>query len=221
MPGKRTLALPRLPQGTPAPRLDGDLSDPAWRAAAGAEQGFAVADKFSIVGGLKPAQRATRVLATYDDENLYVSFRCTDTDVVAKERARDDAGVFDDDCVELFFGCGPEDPSNYWHLAISPANVRWDALVANRTAADPAANLEWDSAAAQGEGYWATEIRIPFKAIRIPGSAQKLSVAPVGATWRVNLARQDKPTNESSSWSPVKRGFTDDPAEFGRWYFPR
>ena len=40
-----------LPKGTPPPRLDGDLSDAAWRLASGAEQGMAVADKFTLIGG--------------------------------------------------------------------------------------------------------------------------------------------------------------------------
>ena len=147
--------------------------------------------------------------------------RCADPEVVATTRPADDTGVYDDDCIELFFSCGAADPTWYWHLTVNPVNARWDALTTNRTAMDTAANLDWESAAAQGEGYWAVEIRLPFKAIKVPGAAQGLAGAPVGSTWRVNLTREDKPSNENSSWSPVERGFLDNPAEFGRWYFPR
>lgn len=217
----RTLTIPRLSQGTPAPRIDGDLSDPAWLAAAGAEQNLAVADKFTLIGGQQPAQRPTRALVTYDDENLYVSFRCTDTEVVAQEQEQDDIGIYNDDCVEFFFSCGAGDPTSYWHLTVNAVNSRWDALTTNRTNMDTSPNLEWESAAAQSEGYWAAEIRIPFKAIKVPGAARGLAGAPVGSTWRVNLTREDKPSNENSSWSPVERGFLNNPAEFGRCYFPR
>ena len=219
VPGKRSLAVPRLPRGTPPPRIDGDLSDPAWLQAAGAEQGGAVADKFVLIGNRQPAPRATRALVTLDATNVYVSFRCADNEVLAKERERDDDGIFTDDCVELFIGVGAEDPTTYWHLTVNPANARWDALTTAGNPTDRKANLEWESAAAQGEGYWAAEIRIPFKALQVPGAVQGLAGAPVGATWRVNFTREDQPGNVNSSWSPVERGFTENPSEFGRWYF--
>ena len=221
VPGARTMSLPRLARGTPPPRLDGDLGDPAWRAAASAEQYAAVADRFSRIGGSEPAAKPTRVLATYDDESLYVSFRCTDSEVVATERAADDPGIYSDDCVEFFFSAGAEDPLEYWHLTVNPLNARWDALTTNRTQMDVTAGFAWESATSRGEGTWAVEMRIPFRLLRLPGSTETLAGAPVGATWRVNLTRQDKPSNENSSWSPVERGFIDNPSEFGRWTFPR
>jgi hypothetical protein len=217
----RTLNIPRLPKGTPPPRLDGDLGDAAWRMAAGAEQYQAVADKFSLIGGEKAPKNATRALVTYDDDYLYISFRCADAEVLADEHGRDEAGLYNDDCVEVFFTTESGDPTWYWHLTVNAKNSRWDALTIGRNALNTGADLEWDSATAQGEGYWAAEIRIPFKAIKAPGAAQGLAGAPVGATWRVNLCREDKPTNENSAWSPVERGFLDNPAEFGKWYFPR
>ena len=133
----------------------------------------------------------------------------------------DDPGIYSDDCVEFFFSTGAEDPLEYWHLTVNPLNARWDALTTNRTQMDVAAGFAWESATGSGEGTWAVEIRIPFRLLRPPGSAEPLTGAPVGATWRVNLTRQDKPGNENSSWSPVERGFLDNPSEFGRWYFPR
>jgi hypothetical protein len=189
--------------------------------AATSEQDRSVADMFVIIGGQQAPKRPTRALAVYDDDNLYISFRCSGAEVVAKERPRDDEGIYDDDCVEFFFSCSADDPVWYWHLTVNPLNSRWDALTVKRTVMDPASNLEWESAAAQGEGYWAAEIRIPFRAIKPPGTAQGLSGAPVGSTWRVNLGREDKTANENSSWSMVERSFVDNPSEFGRWYFPR
>ncbi|OGV79163.1 MAG: hypothetical protein A3K19_19370 [Lentisphaerae bacterium RIFOXYB12_FULL_65_16] len=221
VPGKRIMALPRLDKGTPPPQIDGQLSDAAWRFARSAEQNGAVADKFSLIGGNQPATKPTQVLATYDDTALYLSFRCTDNEVVAQNRNRDDNGIYDDDCVEFFFSVGADDPTWYWHLTVSPTNAAWDALTVDRTRMDPVANIEWQSAAAQGEGYWSAEVRLPFAAAKAPGAQQGLTGAPVGSTWRVNLTREDKPSGENSSWSPVERGFLDNPAEFGRWYFPR
>lgn len=217
----RTLNIPRLPKGTPPPRLDGDLSDAAWRLASGAEQGMAVADKFTLIGGEKIPKNATRALLTYDDDYLYICFRCADTEVVAAEYERDEMGVYNDDCVEVFFTTDSGEPTWYWHLTLNARNSRWDALTVGRNMLDAGANLPWDSATGQGEGYWAAEIRIPFKAIKAPGAAQGLAGVPVGSTWRANLCREDKPSNENSAWSAVERSFIENPAEFGKWYFPR
>jgi len=221
VPGKRTMAIPRLSPRTPAPRLDGDLSDPAWQEARGAEQGQAVADKFSVMGGKGPAQRGTTVLAVYNEDSLYLSFRCMDNKIEAKERPRDDKGVFEDDNVELVFACGSQDPKEFWRLVVNPLNAQWDALAGPGGKEDAKADLAWTSAAGQGEGYWAVEIRIPFKTLKAPGLATGLSGAPAGTTWRVNLARQDMPGAERSAWSETKEGLTDNPSEFGRWYLPR
>ena len=217
----RVLNIPRLPKGTPPPRLDGDLGDAAWKLAAGAEQGAAVADKFSLIGGQQAPKNSTRALMAYDDDNLYICFRCADAEVLADERERDDMGVYADDCVEVFFTTESGDPTWYWHLTLNAKNARWDALTLGRNALNAGANLEWDSATGQGEGYWAAEIRIPFKSIKAPGAAQALQGPPVGSTWRANLCREDKPSNENSAWCPVERGFFENPAELGKWYFPR
>ncbi|HRU05571.1 MAG TPA: DUF4838 domain-containing protein [Candidatus Brocadiia bacterium] len=221
VPGKRTMALPRLSRGTPAPKLDGDLGDAAWREARGAEQGQAVADKFSVVGGAQPAQRGTQALAVYDNDALYICVRCQDNTVAGKERPKDDKGLFEDDCVELVFGCGAQDPKEVWRLVVNPLNARWDALVGADGKEDASADLAWESATGQGEGYWAVEIRIPFKTLKSAGALAGAEGPPVGMTWRVNLARQDMPGGERSSWSEVKKGLPGDPSELGRWYFPR
>jgi hypothetical protein len=216
----RMLAAVRLPDRMPAPILDGDLRDAAWGNAAGAEQNLAVADRFTAAGGEKPAKQQTRGLLTYDDEALYVAFRCADSDIEAADRKHDDDAIFGDDCVELFFSATPKQPGRYWHLVVNARNARWDALTEEQGPMERIANFPWESAAVQGEGFWSVEIKIPFREITMPPGTERLTGPPVGASWRVNLAREDKPMGENSSWSPVREGFLN-PDEFGHVRFPR
>ena len=221
VPGQRAITVPRLPAGTPPPRLDGDLSDPAWIAAGGAQQGHAVADKFSLPGGKTPAKNSTRALVIYDDKHLYVSFRCADTKVVAQAHEKDDDGIRGGDFMELFLSAGSGDPEGYLCLAINPLNAVADARFISGSGKDKSAGLEFESAAGQGEGYWAAEIRIPFKALGPAGSNAASAGPPAGGTWRVNMVRHDEPGGETSSWSPLAEDSSLQPSGFGRFYFPQ
>lgn len=217
----RALTVPRLRQTTAPPRIDGDLSDAAWREAAAAEQDQSVADRFTLIGGASAPKNVTRALVTYDEENLYINFRCSDAQVVSQDRSPENMGIYEDDCVQVFIAPSSEKPDWFWHLTLNATNSRWDALTLTKGAPfEPRENLNWQSATTSGEGYWAAEIKIPFKSIVLPGSTVGLTGPPVGQTWRVNLARQDKPSSENSSWSPVSEGFRN-PSEMGRFYFPR
>lgn len=213
----RAMNVRRLPQGVPPPRLDGDLGDAAWRAASELGDAQSVADKFTLLGGDGAVRNATRVLALYDDECLYLAFRCADAEVTAPERKRDDDGLYADDSVEFMFCCGPGDPAWNWHITLNAANAQWDALTVGRARFNKAEDFKWDSATAQGEGFWAAEVRIPFKSIRVPGPAPAGPLT--GIAWRINFARSDVPTKEFSTWSPVEQGFITNPKEMGSWRF--
>lgn len=217
----RSLTVPRLREATTPPQIDGDLSDTAWREAASAEQDKSVADRFMLIGGEKAPKNVTRALVTYDEKNLYISFRCADNEITAQDHRPDDMNIFGDDCVQVFFHAGEGEPQWFWHLTVNAANSRWDALTTANGPLNAQVNLDWQSATTTGEGYWAAEIKVPFASIVPPGASSGLTGAPVGQTWRVNLARQDRPTGEASSWSPVEKGFRASLQELGRMYFPR
>jgi hypothetical protein len=221
LPGKKCLTLPRLKNDL-KPRIDGSLDEPAWQYVRRAEQYESVIREFVKFGGTKTAARTTMAMATYDDNNLYVSCRSVDDDINGLEREHDDNGIFLDDCIELFFGMQSEGPGTYWHLVVNPMNSGWDELVLNQTDARVRENLEWESAVEEGDGYWSVEILIPFKSLDFPGTGIQQGELPLaGMTWRVNMTRRDKPSKENSSWASVEGGSVDKFGEFGRWYFSR
>lgn len=68
-PADRVLTLPKSPA---SPVIDGDLSDPAWRAAARAD-GFWISEQQH-----RPTE-PTVVLVTADSRHLYIAFECIDS----------------------------------------------------------------------------------------------------------------------------------------------
>jgi hypothetical protein len=100
--------LVRIGKTTSAPVIDGKLDDAAWK------QSIAVSD-FSITGSKTPAAQSTQVRFVYDNQNLYVSWRCEESLlIVAQQRMHEvrinakklDDDVLSDDSVVLFLQPG-------------------------------------------------------------------------------------------------------------------
>jgi len=201
---KRALVIPLLPKERHAPVIDGTLSPGEWN-------GAAVADSFRIAGSRAVAVRSTTARMLYNQNHLYLSFECDADDLkqtLPTRAKQDNAAIFDGEAVEVVFGL-EGDPQNFWHIALNPANSRWDGIRAN---AIP--NLDWTGATKQGARQWTAEIAIPFVSLGID--------APRGTRWRVNLCRST-PLNkdgerELSAWNNVPSGFLD-PDYFGVWIF--
>ena len=66
----------------------------------------------------KPEQTDARIL--WDDQNLYVSFRCQDAHIWAVHTKHEEP-VFKDDCVEVFTSPNPVHPQKYFNIEM---NVR-------------------------------------------------------------------------------------------------
>lgn len=221
VPGRKSMTIPRLKENSQPPLIDGNLDDTAWKYVRAAEQNQAVAQGFIKIGGQEIASAVTIAMAAYDEENLYISLRCKDNDIKGMIREKDDAGIFEDDCVEFFFSPLADSPNWYWHIALNPKNSKWDALTTNRSKMEVKENLCWESAVQEGEGFWSSEIKIPFKSLKSPTGEKDMKAPAANMIWRVNLTRQEKPSKENSSWAPVEKGFNENPDEFGTWNFSR
>lgn len=164
---------------------------------------------FRLIGGRTPAKQPTTVRLLYDHAALCLAFDCRDdaaAKIVKHVTTRDDSNIFGDDEVELFLAVFPDAEGKCWQLALNPANTQWDGIDEN---AGP--SLAWTSATRVTEQGWTAESAIPFAALG-------LSEAPVGRTWRANLARSAKPAKENSTWNAVYRGFRE-PYSLGEWIF--
>ena len=94
-------------------KLDAKLAEPVWKTAP------------ALVGFLnpngKPAKIASRVLLTYDKDNLYVAVICTEPNTDKLKTGSKD--IWDDDSLELYINTGDTD---YFAFHVGPKNARWD-----------------------------------------------------------------------------------------------
>ena len=159
-------------------------------------------------------QQPTDARLLWDDEYLYVSFHCTDSDIHATRRERDEA-VYLDDCVEVFASPEFEHPERYFNLEMNALGAQLDGY---RPTGDSDHPTEWDPEGIQVavsidgtinndsdvDHSWTLEAAIPFKLFKhaLPGNSPK-----PGDRWRLNLNRLDRKVLVKSQWSQGDRNF--------------
>ena len=189
-----------------APRLAGDLSDPAW--------GQALRLGGFVTRNGTPSERgATEVFVLCGRDCLYVGFVCHEPRVADLVANCTVAGgpVWTDDCVELHL-----DPANaataMCKWIINSRGVVWDGLT-GPSGLDEGYNSGATAKGSAGKDRWTVEVRIPFAALPCPPQP--------GEVWGVNFCRArraGKRQTEFSSWSPTRGDFTD-PARLGEIAF--
>jgi len=103
------------------PQLDGELSDPIWPDA----------PTVPLFGRMDMQRRITPPTAawlTYDDDHLYVAYRCDEPEMAAIQHAvtERDGPVYDDDSVELLVS--PDATGEpFYHLIVNPNGAVYDA----------------------------------------------------------------------------------------------
>lgn len=204
-------------------KIDGRLEESAWRDV------VPVGDfRFPWWKAGEKEQTAARML--WDDNCLYVAFRCEDAHIWAKHKKRD-SQVYKDDCVEVFTAPNPKRPSDYFNIEMNvtgaildrhhpdgpgkPETPNWNAKGV-RIASTIDGTLNDDSDA---DRSWVLEVAIPFS-----------NFAPVtgrphprdGDVWHLNLNRLGGRTNpQHSQWSPgrTEKPAFHTPSTFGRVTF--
>ncbi len=197
-------ALPEYHVGKTAkpPKIDGELSDPAWKDASAVE----------LVGsydGAKPATRTTAKLL-YDDQNLYLSFDCEDPDVWGTLLQRDEA-IYTQEVVELFVDANG-DGRTYNEMEVSPHNTIFDAYFpARRQGMDLTFDAQMQTAVkvrgtiddpSDRDDGWSVEIKLPISRLaEVPNNPPKK-----GDRWRFNLFRLEhleRRNVEGQAFSPL------------------
>jgi hypothetical protein len=131
----------------------------------------------------------------WDDNNLYLAFTVTDSDITANYLNQDDKVFDNDDLVEMFFdfdGSG----TNYLELGVSATGVNYDYNISGSGTAD----LIWDIVGLEintvidgtlnnstdvDNGY-TVEIKIPFSSLSSMTNGNYTQVQG-GTTWKGNL----------------------------------
>ncbi len=203
--------------------VDGKIDDVAWRQASTLELQF----PWEAQTG---AKQKTIVRLLWDDENLYVAYDCTDSDIVAHFDQRDDP-TYRDDAVEIFINPDPQQQF-YYGLEMNAKATLYDyfyafpqLLIARldftgvQLATHIRGTLNQTSDKDQG---WTLELAIPWKNF----TELSKTLPPVaGSSWYANLNRWDgtEPNRRLSVWSDpqLPRPSPHNPKRFGRLTFVR
>jgi len=131
----------------------------------------------------------TDVLIGYDDEHLYLAFRChADTSRLVANSTTDDRWIAEDaDRVEFFLL--PNEGQGYRRFQINPKGVRCDSQ-----GFAPAWHSGWRTATGAEARAWTMEAAIPFRAF-ITGSVH-------ADRWFFNVLRYNAASKETTTWAP-------------------
>ena len=187
---------------------DGKLDDAAWKDATvlGPFVAYVEAPEYRL-------SARTRARATYDDEHLYVSFRCDEPDMETTREGCSDS--FDDVTVIL----APQEDREAWRGFRVGADTKHRDLHPGGDEAGWAPDYE--SAVELGDKMWSVEMAIPWKALGRGVPARGEELAANVAHMRV------RPRDEQySTWSKF-RGKADgrpahilvEPVNLGTWTF--
>lgn len=189
------------------PLIDGKLDDAVWQRAEHLGP-FRVPNIYRK----DKLQAPTTAQAAWDDDHLYVAFTCREPSVerMSRRKTEPDAGVWNDDCVEVFISAG-EDTFPYRHFMANSLDTHFDATWTARKKMDETWNAEWTTRAVVGDDGWVCEYAIPWASIGIrpePGDERK-----------ANVTRHRIPVEEeTTTWTPMYKTFSD--AEyFATWIF--
>ncbi|MDQ6472852.1 carbohydrate-binding family 9-like protein [Flavobacterium sp. LHD-80] len=197
--------------------VDGDLSE--WK--------NTFSGPFVIHNSGEKATQNTFVSLSWNDENLYIAYRSSDSKIIGKSQ-KQDSQIFDtDDLVEIFIDADG-DGRNYIEIGVNAYSSYYDMLLkcispdCGGWKMSMAFNLsELETASKITPEGFCTEIKIPFSSLEKIKNGNFLKPKS-GTKWRGNLFRIDYGnTVEYQALQPYKSlkfGFHQ-PAEFAVFEF--
>lgn len=191
------VTIPRI--DSPNIEIDGDLNEPSWLKAK-------KLDNFSEVDpgdNIRPSVN-TEALVFYDDENIYLGFKCYDNDMKLLRKTFTSRDlIFSDDWIGFFFDTYNEKKQAY-ELIVNPYGIQADLMWNAPGNEDETFDAIWHSNAKIYDNMWTVEMVIPFKSIRFPNKSEQV--------WNFHILRNHPRKNrEQISWASISR---DDPTLF-------
>ncbi|MEM7037144.1 MAG: DUF5916 domain-containing protein, partial [Bacteroidota bacterium] len=186
-----------------APKIDGNLDDPAWK-------GVAVATDFiqvEPINGAPPYQRS-EIRVLYDDRAIYIGAMLYDhapDSILTQLSNRDVGGQANADYFQVGFDTYDDD-QNAFVFSVSAAGVQTDSRV-SQLGEDVVWDAVWKSEVKIVENGWIVEYEIPYMAVRFP----KKEVQRWGMQFRRIIRRR----RESSTWNFVDRAVEGAVNQFG------
>lgn len=180
---------------TSSPIIDGKLMDDCWREAE-------VASGFWRSDGSSRTNPSASVQLAFDDENLYVGFRCPSPDPQSVTNAKQADQMFDRNIAQVFLdplldhqrdvGLA-EDPDALFYTHPGPKIFRFAVNAANGRFSDlmgiPWWKVPWQSATHIGDNFWSAELAIPFASLAFFEPTDRSGLQPGwDSTWGINFA---------------------------------
>ena len=177
-------------------RIDGVLDDPLYDAVPPISDFIQVEPREGA-----PATEKTEVWLAFDDQQVYVAFRCWDSRPdrrVATEMRRDSSTTWNGNDVISIFIDPFYDRRNGLSFTINSIGGRNDGQITNERQYAGDWNPIWDFSTGGFDGGWTVEVAIPFKSLRY--SAGQTQV------WGFNALRTNRWKNELSTITRIPPG---------------
>ena len=140
----------------------------------------------------QPATDKTEVWLFYDEQNIYVAFRCWSSEpqrMVANEMRRDNGNIYQNDHVAIAFDTF-YDRRNGVFFQTNPVGGLRDGAIINESDVNYDWDTVWDAKSLTFDGGWTSEIAIPFKSLRYSRNREQI--------WGLTIQRVDRGKNEIS-----------------------
>ncbi|MFN2370688.1 MAG: DUF5916 domain-containing protein, partial [Candidatus Krumholzibacteriia bacterium] len=202
--GWRATRLPTLEIGRArgAIVLDGVLDDPGWH-------GAPVATHFAEHNPGDQVQPPVRTEAfmTYDDEHVYVAFRCYDDPAQVRASFCKRDAIFQDDVVFLCLDTFGDGTTGY-EIAVNPYGIQGDLFFSAAGGEDIRFDLVYHTAARIDDQGWTAEFAVPFRSLRFPDRPEQV--------WRVDFWRnRPRAVRTQASWAAYDRDESCWPCQWG------
>ena len=184
-------------------KLDGDLSDEAWK----------TADVVTDFRQRDPKEDAepsfkTEARVAYDAEAIYVAVQAYDPDpdkIVGFLTRRDNGSP--SDWIRVIID-SYHDRRTAYEFAVNPAGVKQDRYYFNDGNEDMGWDAIWDAAVSKNELGWRAEFRIPFSQLRFPRRENP--------TFGFAIMRTIARLNEVESWPLIAKSRNGFVSQFGQ-----
>ena len=146
----------------------------------------------------EPATEETEAWVFFDDENVYVTARCSDSapesEWVANEMRRNTTQLRQNDTFGVMFDTFYDRRNGYFFYT-NPLGARADRYYTDETNTNADLLPVWDVRPGRFDGGWTVEIMIPFKSLRYQQG--------VSQVWGIQMRRAIRRRNEWTYFSPV------------------
>lgn len=173
------------------PRIDGKLDDACWFEDGYWEGGFIQQQPQQ---GRSPSQR-TEFKILFDDDNLYVAFKCYDREpgkISAIMGRRDDftSGDIAGIALDTYY-----DKTTAFEFNVSAAGQKIDLVHLGAYLGDTNWDAVWEGKASVADSMWCAEIRIPFSQLRFSDQEDQV--------WGMHIWRFIDRLDEEDHWKLI------------------